>query len=181
MPSGFDVALDPFFNRLDIFVGVLEVLPDVSPVAGDGRCDVALDLSFLKRLSPASMLDTGGQVACLGILVRGLEVQVLGLGGGVIGEEGVHIGDFSSVGIHATSGLARLDVTPDHGDHVTLVVHEARIEVRDGVGISRCDVSVPTREGVFKEVEHGEEVTRWPEKCQCILARLKRKSTYISM
>jgi hypothetical protein len=43
--------------------------------------------------------------------------------------------DFAGVGFHAARGFARLDIAPDHGCHIALVVHEAGIEVRSFVRV----------------------------------------------
>ena len=68
--------------------------------------------------------------------------------------------DFSGIRIHATSGLARLDVAPDHGCHVALVVHETGVEVGSLIRIRRDDVGAAAREGIFQEMEHAEEFAR---------------------
>ena len=69
--------------------------------------------------------------------------------------------DFSSVGFHAASSLTRLDISPDHWGHVALVVHEAGVEVRCLVWVWRHNVRRSTREGVFQEVKHCEELAWW--------------------
>lgn len=72
----------------------------------------------------------------------------------------MHRLDFTSVGIHATRCLARFDVAPYHGCHIALVVHEAGVEVGSFVRVWGHDVRASAREGVFEEVEHGEELAR---------------------
>jgi hypothetical protein len=58
--------------------------------------------------------------------------------------------------------LTRFDVAPDHWCHVTLIVHEAGIEVWSFIWIRRHDVGLPTREWIFKEVKHSEKLSGWP-------------------
>lgn len=67
------------------------------------------------------------------------------------------ISDLSSIRIHTTSRLSGLDVAPDHGCHITLVIHEASVEVWSLIRVRRDDVRTAAREGVFQEVEHAEE------------------------
>lgn len=74
-----------------------------------------------------------------------------------------HVLDFTGVGIHASGSLTRLDVAPDHGCHITLIVHETSIKVGSLIGVGRLDVGESTREGVLEEVEHGEELARGPD------------------
>ena len=45
-----------------------------------------------------------------------------------------------------------------HGCHVSLVVHEASIEVGGIVTRRAGDESASTAEGILEEVEHGEEL-----------------------
>lgn len=89
-----------------------------------------------------------------------------------------HVFDFTSVGVHATGSLSGLDVSPNHRDHVSLIVHlsmlvlvesmrserthETTIEVGSVIRVSTLDVSETTREGILEEVEHGEELSRGP-------------------
>jgi hypothetical protein len=61
----------------------------------------------------------------------------------------MHASDLSSVRAHAPSGLTGFDISPHQRGHVTFVIHETRIKVRDFVRVGRLDVGVPTREGVF--------------------------------
>ena len=94
----------------------------------------------------------------------------------------MHAGHFARVGVHASGGFARLDVSPDHWGHVAFVVHKTGIEVGGFVGIGGLDVGEASGEGVFlcfllvvgddrgkrrrgargtdEEVEHGEELAR---------------------
>ena len=89
-----------------------------------------------------------------------------------------HVLDFTSVGVHAAGSLSGLDVSPDHRDHVSLIVHllmlvpfgslrsertyETTIKVGSVIRIGTLDVSEATREGILEEVEHGEELSRRP-------------------
>lgn len=70
---------------------------------------------------------------------------------------------FSCVGVHAAGRFAGFDVTPYHWCHVAFVVHETRVEVWSVVGVWRGDVGGTTREGIFQEMEHGEELSGWHE------------------
>lgn len=54
-----------------------------------------------------------------------------------------------------------LDVTPYHRSHITLVVHETGIEIWRLIWVCRDDVGLTTGEGIFEEVEHGEEFSSW--------------------
>lgn len=71
-----------------------------------------------------------------------------------------HVLDLSSIGVHAPGRLPRLDVTPHHGRHITLVVHEARVEVGRLVWVGTLDVGAAAGERVLEEVKHGEELAR---------------------
>lgn len=69
----------------------------------------------------------------------------------------MHACDFPCIRVHATGGFARLDVRPNHGTHVALIVHEASIEVGSVVRVRGYDVGAAPRERIFQEVEHAEE------------------------
>lgn len=73
-----------------------------------------------------------------------------------------HVLDFTGVGVHATGRLSGLNISPDHGHHVALVVHEAGIKVGRLVRVGALDVSASSREGVLQEVEHGEKLSGGP-------------------
>lgn len=105
------------------------------------------------------MLDVCRQVSGEGVGVCGGDVHVVGAGGRVEGVEWMHGLHLSCVGIHAAGRLAGLDVAPYHGCHVAFVIHESGIEVRGVVGVWRGDVGGAAGEGVFQEVEHGEELS----------------------
>lgn len=178
VPCSFHVALDPLFNRGDIFLGVLEIFSNVGRLA-------ARDEAVLGRLArlgvdgPATVLDACGEVVGATVSLGVLKVQVFRAGGGVVAKESVArvicqqehegrgmkanddsrmlISDLSSIRIHTTSRLSGLDIAPDHGCHITLVVHEAGIEVWSFIGVGRDNVCAAAREGVFQEVEHAEK------------------------
>jgi hypothetical protein len=143
---------------LDVLLGVLKRWKNLLAVrvqkVGLGRA------ALLHRHRPASVLDTRSDVTGQGIRVGSREVQVLGARGAVVRVEGVHGLDFAGVGVHAAGRLAGLDVAPDHGRHVALVVHEAGVEVGGFVRVGRYDVCGAAREGVLEEVEHCEELAR---------------------
>ena len=65
--------------------------------------------------------------------------------------------NFSSKCIHAESSLPRLDISPDLGCHIALIVHEASIEIRSLIRIWPDDVRAAAREWVFQEMGHREE------------------------
>lgn len=159
MPGGLDVTLNPLLNSLDILIRVLELITSINTMSRQGLDLVGLALRLIKRLSPATVLDARTQVTGQGILVGGLEVHVPCARLRVIREKGVHVSHLSGVGVHTAGRLARLDVTPDHGDHVSLVVHEAGVKIGRVVGVGRLDVGGSTREGILEEMEHGEEVS----------------------
>lgn len=56
----------------------------------------------------------------------------------------MHASHLSSVRAHAPSRLTRFNISPDKRGHVTFVIHETRIKVRDFVRVGRLDVGVPT-------------------------------------
>jgi len=161
---------------LDIGVAVGQFLADALGVAV--KHAGLWWLAGLDGHRPRTVLDTGGDVVGASVGVGGGEVHVEGTSRAVVGVEWVHASDFTGVGVHATSGLTGLDVTPDcrresvmltfnsrlsqhtHWCHVTLVVHETGIEVRCIVGRGAGDEGLATREGILEEVEHGEELAR---------------------
>lgn len=158
VPCGLNVAGNPFLDLGDVVTAVLERIADLLLVGVEVllvRLGARLELG-----GPRSVLEVGGNVARKSVGIGGGNVQVHGAGGRVECEVGVHSGDLTGVGLHAAGSLARLDVTPDHGSHVALVVHEASVEVRSLVRVGGGDVGVSTGEGVFQEVEHGEELSR---------------------
>lgn len=90
----------------------------------------------------------------------------------------MHGSDLSSVRSHAPGGLTGFNISPDQRGHVTFVIHETSIKVRDLIRVSRLDVGVSTGEGVFliscqhwliqfsqfiayQEMEHCKELARW--------------------
>ena len=180
MPCCFDVALDPLFDLGNVFFGVVEVFADIVGLAAgheaSGRCFAGL---LLDR--PAAVLDTRGEMAGPTVGLSVCEVEILGVSGGVIGVvskeillgryhfstygEGVdlrmHSCYFPGICIHASSSFAGFDIAPDHGRHVTLIVHEASVKVGRFIWIWRYNVGAATREGVLQKVEHGEELAWW--------------------
>lgn len=121
------------------------------------------------------MLDASGDVVGTCVGVGGGEVHVKGARRAVEGVEWVHACNLTGVRIHAPCRLTRLDVTPNytqsavltdcsrgrrltHGCHVSLVIHEASIEVRCIVARRAGDESASTAERILEEVEHGEEL-----------------------
>jgi hypothetical protein len=79
----------------------------------------------------------------------------------VVGEERVHRSDFTSIGVHTASSLARLDVAPDHRCHVSLVVHEASVKVGSIVWRGRDDVGEASGEWILQEMELRDELAWW--------------------
>lgn len=122
------------------------------------------------------MLDTRGNVTRKSILrtiskhssargqhtysVGSSQVHIIGTSRAVEGVEGMHGLDLSSICVHAACSLARLDVAPDHGCHIALVIHETSVKVGSIVGVGADNMGRATREGILQEVEHGEELAR---------------------
>ena len=52
--------------------------------------------------------------------------------------------------------------------HISLVIHEACIEVGCLVRIWRYNMRRSTRERILQEMEHGEELARWHEHLVCV-------------
>lgn len=107
-------------------------------------------LALLERQGPRAVHDVGGNVVGATVRVTGVDIHIQGAGRGVVLEVWVHASDFTGVGIHATGGLARLDIAPNHGCHVFLVVHEAGVEVRCFVWVWRHDVGEASGELVAR-------------------------------
>lgn len=78
VPGGFDVALDPFFDVLDVSLAVFEVFVEVALVAveetGFGW------LGWLDGQGPGAMLDAGCDVAWEGVGFGGGKIHVFGSG-----------------------------------------------------------------------------------------------------
>jgi hypothetical protein len=53
--------------------------------------------------------------------------------------------------------LTGLDVSPYHWRHVTLIIHEASIEIWCFIWVWRNNVSLATGEWILEEMKHGEE------------------------
>lgn len=96
-----------------------------------------------------TVLNTSGNVVWARIGLCRRQVEVLRSSGRVKGKVWVHIRHLASVRAHASGCLAGLDVAPDHRSHVTLVVHEACVKVRNFIRIGGRDVSRATGEWVF--------------------------------
>ena len=158
VPGRLTVPLYPLLNSSDVLSCVRKRLPDRADVAVDGGGRWVFHLLLTNGDCPRSVLDIGGDVVWTAIGVSGRDVHVSGAGCGTVAEVWVHPGDFAGVGLHAAGCLTRLDVTPNHGCHVTLVVHETGIEVGGVVGVGRRDVCESSGEWVFQEVEHCEEL-----------------------
>lgn len=157
VPSSLGVALDPFFHSEEILSAVLQIIMYNLLVRVQVR-----RIRFLgwlwQRNRPRSRDKTGGEMVGACIRLGGGEVHVVAACGGVVCVEGVVGGHFTGIRIHASSSLTGFDVAPDHGSHVSTVVHETSIEVRGLVGVGADDVGETTREWILQEVEHGEEL-----------------------
>lgn len=99
------------------------------------------------------MLNPSGDMVRPRVRLRRLQIQIECSRGRVIRKVRVHACHFTCVGAHAPRRLARLDVSPDHGGHVALVVHEAGVEVGAFVGVGGLDVRGAPGEGVFLFVD----------------------------
>lgn len=167
MPRRLHVALHPLLNRLDVLLRILELLTLLLAVAAHDAC-----LGLLVRVrhwhAPAAVLDARRDVARQRVSVGVLEIEVIRTRLGVVVEKGVHGLHLACVGVHASRRLAGLDVAPDHGHHVALVVHEAGVEVGHRVRVGRGDVRPAAREGVLEKVEHGEEVSGGPGRVSAV-------------
>lgn len=161
VPCALNVTSYPFLDRLDIFLGVLKIVSDVRLVAVQ---DIGLGSPGRRGVkgTPATVLKASTQVAGECVTLSRLEVHVVSTGRRVVIEEWMHRLNLASVGVHATRRLSRFDVAPDHGRHVSLIVHKARVKVGTLVRVGRLDVREASRERVLQEVEHGEEISRWP-------------------
>ena len=175
--SRLNLTFNPFLDGSDIVFGILKIFANVVGLA-------AADKTGLRRSSglvldrPATVLDASGKVFGTAVGISVLQIEILCCGGRVICVEAtdvVHINQgptefcegrgysrvrgshLSSIGVHAASGLARLDIAPHHRSHVALIIHEASIEVWCVVRVRRHDVSLAAGEGVFQEMEHAEE------------------------
>lgn len=172
------LSADPFHNGLNIVVSVAQILADHLPArVQEGRVG---GLAWLDGDGPRADLDAGGQVVLASVGLGGGEVHVAGASRRVVLVEGVEALELAGVGVHAAGCLAGLDVSPDHGGHVTLVVpgkvlgggkggderehlHEASVKVWCLVWVGADNVGRATREWVLEEVEHGEELAGWHE------------------
>lgn len=161
VPRALDVSLDPFLNGLDIRAAILQLLPDARLVAVQD-VDAGRLVGRGVEHAPAAVLQAGAQVPGERVAVRRLEVHVVGARARVVLEERVHRLHLARVRVHAARRLPRLDVAPNHGRHVPLVVHEARVEVGRLVRIRRLDVYEAARERILQEMEHGEEISGRP-------------------
>jgi len=168
-----ETYLGPLDDMVDVLLAVRQVLADGLLVAvqhaGLWR------LAGLNRHRPRAMLNASSDVVRAGVGVGRSEVHVKGTSRAVEGVERVHSCDLTSVRVHAPCGLTGLDVSPDctksamltdccrgwpltHGSHVSLVIHEASIEVRCVVARWAGDESASTAKRILEEVEHGEEL-----------------------
>jgi hypothetical protein len=140
------LTLGPVLDVLDVLIGVLQIVQDV---LGVGVEEVWLwSAALLHRHAPGAMLDAGGEVAGKGVGIRGRQIHVIRSSRAVIRVERVHGLDFAGVGIHTSSRLTGLDVTPDHRrcdrkvsrrsgtmlgsdvrTHISFIVHETCVEV----------------------------------------------------
>lgn len=165
--------LGPLDDMFDVLLAVWQVLTN--------GLLVAVKHAWLRRLAgldwhrPRAVLNTSSDVVRAGVGICRGKVHVQGASWAVIGIEWVHACDLASVRIHAPCRLTRLDVSPDctksawltchhrprrltHGCHVSLIVHEASIEVRRVVARRAGDESASTAERILEEVEHGEKL-----------------------
>jgi hypothetical protein len=125
-------------DGLDVLLAILELLADMGLV-GVENVGAWLAVCLWERRRPASVANTSCEVAREGVCLGGLEVHIMSTGGTVVVKERVliksvkcrianerltyHVLDFTGICVHATSSFTRLDVSPDHRDHVSLIVH----------------------------------------------------------
>src|SRR5687767_14734875 len=107
------------------------------------------------------MLQTGTEVSWKGVRLCGCKVHVISTPWRIKSEPRVHCLHFTGVRIHTSSRLATLDIAPNHGCHVSFVIHEASIKVGAFVWISRSNVSRATAEGVLQEICSALAQVQW--------------------
>jgi len=112
---------------------------------------------FTQRHTPTPMLNPRRNIPRQRIRIRSRQIHIQRPRRTIKRIKRMHGLDFSGIRFHAPSCLSGFDVAPYHGRHVALVVHEAGVEVRGVVGVGGHDVRGAAGEGVFEEVEHGEE------------------------
>lgn len=95
------------------------------------------------------MLNTSRDVVGSRIGIGGCNVKVKCASRGIVLEMRVHASHLTSIRTHPTCRLARLNVAPNHGSHITLVIHEPSIKVRIVVRVCRLDVGESSREWIF--------------------------------
>jgi hypothetical protein len=76
--------------------------------------------------------------------VSGSQVHIISPGRAVERVERMHGLHLTRVCVHSPGSLTRLDVSPNHGSHVPLVVHETSVEIGRLVWVWRDDVSRAT-------------------------------------
>lgn len=100
MPCSFNVAFDPFFYGVDVGGSILEVRANSRGLGGGdeggvgGGAGLGLD-------GPGAVLDAGGKMVGAAIGFGVGEVEVLGCGGGVVGEEAGYVDSVRLVCTHA--------------------------------------------------------------------------------
>lgn len=124
-----------------------------------------------------TVLDTSRNMVRASICLGSRQIHILRPCRWVERELRMHRSDLSSVRSHAPGGLTGFDISPDQRGHVTFVIHETSIKVRNFVRVGRLDVGVSTGEGVFlmscqhwpirfsqvipyQEMEHCKELAR---------------------
>lgn len=88
MPSSLDVTLNPFFNRRNVLLGVLEIFSDIGRLAARNEA-VRGRFARLGVDGPAAVLDTGREMVRATVGFGILQVQVFGTSGGVVAKESV--------------------------------------------------------------------------------------------
>lgn len=86
VPRRLDVPLDPLLHRRDVLARVLKVVPNRRWLGG-GDEGGGWSAPGLGLDGPAAVLDAGREVVGTAVGFGVLKVQVLGCGGGVVGEE----------------------------------------------------------------------------------------------
>ena len=143
--------LTPLLNSLNILIRIIQIL--LQRLLARIQINRFSIRRLLDRHRPASMLQAGRKMFRPSIRLCRLEIQIPRARGRVVCEERVVARDFACIRSHAPACLAALDVTPYQRGHVSLVVHEACVEIGDFVGVGRGDVRRPARKGILQKLD----------------------------
>ena len=97
----------------------------------------------------ATHLNVCRQIARFGILVSSGEVHIKRTSWGIECVEWVHTSDFTRICLHSPGRLTGFDVAPNHGIHISAIIHEASIKIRGLVWVWRKNVGESSRERIL--------------------------------